>query len=83
MEQSTVFICLKLVLFVYFFRQVGFTEVALLGEMTSVVVDYFAPRSEVDPNFQATWAFLATWSQVAGFGIENSLVRCDVNYKFN
>ena len=37
--------------------------------MTSVIVDQLVPLSRVDPSFQATWAFIATWSEVQGSGL--------------
>ena len=40
------------------------TEQALLNYLTTVIVDYFVPRSRLEASFQATWAFIATWSEV-------------------
>ena len=56
------------------FSEVTSTEQALLDEMTSVIVGYFVPRSRVDPSFEATWAFIATWFEVPGLGLSQSMV---------
>ena len=55
-------------------------EQLLLNEMTSLIVDHFAPRSRMDASFQATWAFIATWSNVAGLNIDSSLVSECTHY---
>ena len=55
------------------FSEVLSSDVVLLNELTSLIVDYFAPRSRIDERFQATWAFIATWSEVVGFENPTSL----------
>ena len=45
------------------------TEQELLDNLTSIIVNTFVPLSRVEPDFTATWAFIVTYTRVAGFGI--------------
>ena len=56
------------------FSEVTDTDQGLLNDITSLIVDHFAPRSRIDASFQATWAFIATWFEVADSEITGSSV---------
>ena len=40
-----------------------------MDDLTSIVVETFVPLSRVDPDFNATWAFIVTWFDVSGFDV--------------
>ena len=64
----------SLVILRLYFSEVTETDQGLLNEITSLIVDHFAPRSRIDASFQATWAFIATWFEVTDSEITGSSV---------
>ena len=53
----------------------GSSEQNVLNDLTSRVVNRFAPQSRVDIRFQATLAYIVTWSEVRANGQADTLVR--------
>ena len=52
------------------FSEVTNSDQELLDAISSTIVDYFAPRSIIGRDFQATWAFIVTWANVVGRGFD-------------